>query len=160
MLSQLWSDLRYRTRALFRRPALEQELDDELRFHIDREAEKLMRQGMPDAEARRRATLAFGGIDRIKDDSRDKRGTLLIETTLQDLRYAIRGLRARPVFTAGVMLTLGLGIGANAAMFGIIDRLLFRAPQYMRDAESVHRVYLTWKSGNEQRVDRNLQFPR
>ena len=57
-----------------------------------------------------------------------------------DIRYAIRGLRARPGFTLGVVLTLGLGIGANAAMFGVVDRMLFRAPDYLRDADGVHRI--------------------
>jgi predicted permease len=160
MLSELWSDVRYRTRALFKRPTLERELDDELRYHIERETEKLVQLGVPHTEARRRATLAFGGIDRIKDDSRDTRGTILLETTLQDIRYAIRGLRARPAFTLGVMVTLGLGIGANAAMFGIIDQLLFRSPAYMRDAATVHRVYLTWTSNAQNQVARNIQYPR
>src|SRR5689334_4502582 len=122
MLSELWSDLRYRMRALFRRAALERELDDELRFHIEREADQYERAGMSREEAVRRARLAFGGVDRMKEESRGARGTLLLETSAQDIRYALRGLRARPAFALGVTLTLGLGIGANAAMFGIMDR--------------------------------------
>ena len=160
MLSELWSDLRYRTRAMFSRRALERELDDELRFHIEREAAKYRSQGLSEQEALRRATLAFGGVDRIKDDSRDTRGTILIDTTVQDIRYAIRGLRSRPAFTLGVMVTLGLGIGANASMFGIVDHLLFRAPAFMRDPATVHRVYLTLVGDDEHRVSRNIQFPR
>lgn len=160
MLSELWSDIRYRARALFNRRAVERDLDEELRFHIEREAEKLVRLGVPAAEATRRATLAFGGIDRIKDDSRDNRGTVFVETMFQDIRYAFRGLRARPAFTLGVMATLGLGIGANAAMFGIVDQLLFRAPAFMRDPATVHRIYLRWTDDVESRVSRNLQYPR
>jgi len=160
MLSELWSDLRYRTRAIFSRRTVERELDDELRFHIEHEAAKYRAQGFPEHEAMRRATLAFGGVDRIKDDSRDKRGTILIETTVQDIRYAIRGLRSRPAFTLGVMITLGLGIGANASMFGIVDQLLFRAPTFMRDPATVHRIYLSWTDGSGSRVERNIQFPR
>ena len=64
------------------------------------------------------------------------------ESFTQDLRYAIRGLRAKPGFTIAVMLTLGLGIGANAAMFSIVDRLLFRPPPMLRDAAATHRVYV------------------
>src|SRR5438477_12127281 len=64
-----------------------------------------------------------------------------IETLTQDIKYAIRGLRARAGFTVAVVATLGLGIGANAAMFGIVDRLLFRPPELMRDPSTAHRVY-------------------
>ncbi|MDQ3950618.1 MAG: ABC transporter permease, partial [Gemmatimonadota bacterium] len=158
MLGELWGDLRYRLRALVRRDAMERELDAELRFHIEREAEKYERLGVPPEEALRRARLAFGGIERVKEDSRDARGIVLLETLLQDVRYAIRGLRAKPGFTAGIVLTLGLGIGANAAMFGIVDRLLFRTPTYLRDADHVHRVYVTWTESGTERTERNLQF--
>jgi len=160
MLSELSSDLRYRLRALFRRPALEAELDDELRFHLEREAEKLIDAGVPYEEAMRRARVAFGGLERIKEETRDARGLVPLETTLQDLRYAFRGLRARKAFTAGVVLTLGLGVGANAAMFGIVDRLLFRAPPTLADQDRVHRLYLHGIDAGEVRTVRNFQFAR
>ena len=160
MLTELWSDLRYRLRALVRRGEIERELDEELDFHIAREAEKYERLGMARDEALRRARIAFGGVDRTKEESRDARGTVLLETFVLDLRYAARGLRARPTFTLSVMLTLGLGIGANAAMFGIIDRLLFRPPDYLRDAEQVDRVYLSRVRDRVQRISDGFQFPR
>src|SRR5262249_31581174 len=160
MLSELWSDLRYRMRAVFRRRAMERELDEELRFHVDRETEKHVRAGIDPGEARRRALVDFGGVSRIKDDTRDVRGTLLLDTTLQDLRYAMRGFRARPAFTLGVVLTLGLGIGANAVMFGIVDRLMFRPPPYLADAARAHRVYFTWWRDAAQTTSRNTQFAR
>ncbi len=159
MVGELWSDLRYRVRALVRRDAMERELDAELRFHIEREAEKYERAGVPRAEALRRARLAFGGVEHVKEESREARGTVLLETLLQDVRYALRGLRAKPGFAAGVVITLALGIGANAAMFGIVDRLLFRTPAYLRDAERVHRIYATWLQDGTERTERNLQFP-
>ena len=104
------ADLRFRLRALFDRKAMERELDDELRFHLERETEKLVRAGIPRAEAMRRARVAFGGMDRIKDDARDARGVAMIDSALQDLRYAWRGLTSKPGFTLAIVLTLGLGV--------------------------------------------------
>ncbi len=160
MLAELWSDLRYRWRALVRRDALERELDDELRFHLEREAERYERDGVPRAEARRRARLAFGGVERAKEASRDARGTVLVESIAQDLKYAARGLRAKPAFTMGVVLTLGLGIGANTAMFDIIDRLLFRPPEFLRDQGQVHRLYEVSNRGGSDSFEPVMRFPR
>ena len=159
-MGELWADLRYRLRALFRRDAVERELDAELQFHLERQAEKYEREGLSAAEARRRARVDFGGVERAKEESRSARGTMLLETMVQDIRYAFRGLRTRPGFTAGVVLTLALGIGANAAMFGIVDRLLFRAPSYLRDPDHIHRVYFTWREAEGERTERNTQFAR
>jgi predicted permease len=161
MFDELWSDVRYRMRALLRRGSVERELSDELRFHIERETEKYERAGLSRADAERRARLAFGGVERAKEASRDGRGTVFIETTLQDVRYAIRGLRSKPAFTVGVVLTLGLGIGANAAMFGIIDRLLFRPPPFLSDPSTVHRVYVSWiDPDGVARTEHNIEFAR
>ncbi|MGH7582133.1 MAG: permease prefix domain 1-containing protein, partial [Gemmatimonadales bacterium] len=120
------NDLRYRLRALFSRAAVERELDDELRFHIDREAEKLLRQGVPPEAARRRAQLAFGGLEQMKEASRDARGTARLESLARDLRYAIRSLANRPAFALTVIATLALGIGANAAIFTLVDSVVLR----------------------------------
>jgi predicted permease len=158
MLSELWSDVRFRLRALVRRNAVEQELEDELRFHLEREAEKYVVQGSPGDEARRRARLAFGGIERIKDEARDVRGTMMLDHVLQDVRYAWRGLRARPGFTTVVVATLALGIGANAAMFGVLDRLLFRAPTFLIDPSLVHRVYVHRTINGQQITERGLEY--
>jgi putative ABC transport system permease protein len=144
MLSELWSELRYRLRAIARRGSVERELDDEVRFHLEREIEKHVQRGVPPADARRLAAVSFGGVTRIKDDTRDARGIGLWERGAQDARYALRGLRARPLFAAAVITTLALGVGVNAAMFGVLDRLLFRPPAFLRDPGGVNRVYLAW----------------
>ncbi|HKV72319.1 MAG TPA: ADOP family duplicated permease [Gemmatimonadales bacterium] len=137
------ADLRYRLRALFRRADLERELEQELAFHVDQATGKYVAEGMTTEAARRRALIEFGSLDNTREESRDRRGTALLESILADLRYTLRGLRAHPGFTAGVVVTLALGIGANAAMFGVLDRLFFRAPAFLRDANQVHRIYTT-----------------
>src|SRR5689334_3889539 len=120
------SDLRYRLRALFSRASVEQELDAELRSHIEYEAEKYERQGMSPEAALRRARVEFGGVEQMKEASRDTRGTARLESIGRDLRYAIRSLGSRPAFTFTVVTTLALGIGANAAIFTLVDALLLR----------------------------------
>jgi predicted permease len=156
----LLADLRFRLRACFHRRAVERELDDELRFHLERETEKHVRAGMSRADAERRARVAFGGVERIKDDTRDVRGLSFLDTLRQDLRYALRTLRAAPGFSIAVILTLGLGVGANAAMFGIVDRLLFRPPPALRDGERVHRPYFHAVVSGTRDVRRDMSIRR
>ena len=84
----------------------------------------------------------------------------MIETLLQDVRYAARGLRNKPGFTAAVVLTLALGIGANTAMFGVVDRLLFRAPSYMEAPDRVHRVYLVRTFDGKENFGSYFQYTR
>src|SRR5467141_291374 len=88
---QVLSDLIVRLRATFRRNTVESELEQELRFHLERQVETYMKSGMTREEALRHARLRFGGLDQVKEECREARGISLIETTFQDLRYAVRG---------------------------------------------------------------------
>jgi putative ABC transport system permease protein len=154
------ADMKFRLRALFRRLEVEQELDDELRFHIEKETAKHRAAGVPRAEAERRARVAFGGVDRIRNDARDARGISAFDTIHQDLRYAWRGMKSKPGFTVAVVLTLALGIGANTAMFGIVDRLLFRPPAFLAEPDATHRVYLTRIANGREVRERHFAYTR
>jgi putative ABC transport system permease protein len=125
---------------LFRRDKLERELGDELDFHtkmLERDA-----RAAGSGDAVHAAHRQLGNVTSVRERARDAWSFAWLEVLQQDLRYALRGLRRSPGFTAAAVLTLGLGIGANAAMFGIIDRLMFKPPEYLKDPGSVRRVYL------------------
>lgn len=111
---------------LFNRPRLESQLDAELREHFDRLVDDFRREGLSEAEARRRARLEFGGLDQVKEACRDERGTRWVEETLQDIRYGLRGLRKHPGFAAVAILTIALGVGANLSIYNLVDALLLR----------------------------------
>ena len=112
--------------AIFRRGRLEDDLDEELRSHLEMAVELNLRKGMTPGNARAEARRSFGGIEQTKESYRDQRGIPVIETTLQDLRFGVRMLRRSPGFSALAILCLTLGIGANAAVFSWIEGILFR----------------------------------
>lgn len=129
-----------RVRDWFRRDTLDRELADELQFHrqqLERDA-----GAAGSLDALRDARRQLGNETRVREDSRDRWSLPWIDVLQQDLHYAWRGLRRSPAFTATVVITLALGIGANVAMFGVVDRLMFRPLPYLIDASSVNRVYL------------------
>jgi len=114
-------------RRLFSRDRLDSELDRELSDHIERQVAEFVRGGMTEGEARRRARLSFGGDVQIAEACRDARGTRWVEDIVQDIRYSIRILLRSPAFALVAILSLALGIGANTAIFSIVNSLLLRS---------------------------------
>jgi predicted permease len=119
-----FSGIRMAVRAAFQRPAVESEMDKEMRLHLEMQVEENARRGMPPDEARRAALIAFGGVDRAKEATRDERSTRWIEEVTADLRMGLRGMRRNPAFTLTVVLLLALGTGANTAIFTVVNELL------------------------------------
>jgi putative ABC transport system permease protein len=116
-----------RLRSLVRWGDVERELDDEVRYHIERQVEENIRLGMAPSAARTAALRAFGGVEYQKEEIRDRRGTRWLEDLIGDVRFSLRSLKRTPAFTATVIITLALGIGANTAMFTVLHGALLRA---------------------------------
>jgi putative ABC transport system permease protein len=144
----------------FRRGRLDRELGDELQFHREQLEQVGRAAGAGPEEARRSAHRRLGSLTRYREEARDRWSWPGLEHFFKDTRYAIRGLRRSPGFTATVVLTLGLGIGANAAMFGAVDRLMLRPFPYLRDPASVHRVYLQTRPGTQTRTFFTIPYTR
>ena len=129
---------------LFRRRALERDLEKELRFHLDAAENDLVRGGMSRAEARRVALLEFGGVELAKENARDVRGTRWIEDWWSDTKYALRGMARSPGVSIAAIFTLAIGVGANTAVWSILDALMRRMLPVERpeDLHALKRVGL------------------
>jgi predicted permease len=139
-LRRRWDIVRMRFRSLARRDRVEEDLDRELRFHLEQQVQENLAAGMPPAEARRAAIRKLGGWTQIQEECRDMRRTDTIETLWRDLRYALRMLTKNPGFTVVIVLTLALAIGANSAIFSVIDGVLLRPLPYP-DGDRIARVF-------------------
>ena len=150
LIGRLWR----RLRALLSKGEKERELDEELRYHLEREIERNLRSGMSPEEARYAALKAFGGMEQAKEECREARGVRFIEDLWQDLRYGARMLLRKPGFTLITVLTLSLGIGANTAIFSVINALILNPPHII-EAE---RVVAIWRTTKDKRTEGHVSY--
>jgi hypothetical protein len=120
---------------LFARRRIERDLDKEMQFHVESQISDKVRSGISEIEARRLTRLEFGGTEQIKEDCRQSRGTVWLESLVQDVRYGLRQLRKTPGFTFVAILSLTLGIGANTAIFTLLNAILLRPLPVQKPSE-------------------------
>ena len=144
---RIWNRLQSWLQAVMRRSRMESEMDTELCFHIEAFVDDLVRNGVPRQEARRRARIEFGGVERAKEECREARGVSFLGSLFQDLRFGIRMLSKNPGFTSVVVLTLGLGIGANTAVFGLANAIYFNPLPTVQEPKRLMFVHETLPDG-------------
>ncbi|MDX1385859.1 MAG: permease prefix domain 1-containing protein, partial [Thermoanaerobaculia bacterium] len=149
-MSGLWR-WRERARRLLRKGAVEAEVAEEMRFHVEMETRDLVSRGVPPGEAARLARLRFGGVERFRAESRDGRWGAWLDRCAHDLFGAVRSLRHQPTFTAVTVATLALGIGGSTAIFTVVDTALLRPLPYPSPERTVW-LQTTWAETPDGRV--------
>jgi predicted permease len=149
--------LRLRLRSLFRRGRVEQDLSEELQYHFEKKIQEHLAGGLTLEEARRKALREFGGVELSKENCRDTRRVRILETTFQDIRFGFRMLRKNLGFTAIAVLTLGLGIGANTAIFSMVNSFLLR-PLPIKNPEQLTVLGMQLKKSPLQTAFSNPEF--
>jgi putative ABC transport system permease protein len=144
------SDMLERLRALLLRHIDERELDEELRFHVEMEAEQHRRTGASEAEARRLGAIALGGLEPTKEEVREARGTRLLEDTLSDFTLTLRSLARRPGYAFVTVLTLAIGIGGTTAVYSAVDAVLLQPLPYRQPGQLV-RLYQAYVNAPDAR---------
>ncbi len=138
-------------RSIGRRRSLETGLDEEIRFHIDQQTEKNLRAGMTPDAARRQALIKFGGLEGVRESTRDEIRPALLEDSVRDVRHGLRGLRRAPGFTAAALVTLALGIGATSAIFSVVRTVMLEPLPY-HEPERIVAVWETNRGGTVRNV--------
>jgi predicted permease len=147
-----------RFRSLFRKRQVEQELSEELRFHLENLTQEKIAQGMTREEARYAALRELGGVEQIKEECRDMRRVNHIESLLQDLHYGLRQLRRNPGFTAVAIITLALGIGANTAIFSVINAVMLRMLP-VQNPEQLVQIGFQGKHSGQSFIGESFSYP-
>lgn len=137
-----WKGWRLRLRGLFDRKGLDRELQDELQAHVEMETEAGIRRGLSPREARRRALSRFGGVERFREETRDRWSFRLWDDTMRDVGHALRSFARSPVFTVVAVLTLALGLGANTAIFSVLHGVLLQPPPFAEP----DRLAMVWET--------------
>ena len=135
-----WHELVERMRASREREAEEREMAEEMAFHLAETEKQLMREGHSAANARRQARMRFGSVDRFQEEARTESRARWLEQFAEDVRFGVRTFTRQKLWALSIVVVLALGVGANTAVFSLVDAVLFRAPDAVRPDELV-RIY-------------------
>ena len=154
---RLWHILQSRLRSLFFRNSREADLREELQCHLERESERLRAGGLPPDAARLQALRTFGGVEQIREECRDARGTAFVDDTVRDLFYALRTFKRAPLVAFTIVSTVALGLGLVAVAFTMLNALLFRVDA-VPDVHEMFAVERTRTSDAERQPFTRAQF--